>query len=601
MKYFFAICYFYTITCFANAQTISDEYKESLTSQNIENLTAFAEIYNCVRYFYPSKAVESINWEKLAIYGVREAQHCTSKQELIERLYMIFHPLCSELHIDSLPVPLQNLPALSKKGRRKFIHYGSGKTPYLSFGVTALLYRLYKPYYTKVQSLTASDTLFWHSDKAGELFFAFPIAAETAGRPNYKALRQRIDTISIIQMNVKQREFFVNANRRSHRLASVIITWGNFRHFYPYKDLIAIDWNKQLAQAMQDAVTGDYVDFHFCLRKMLEPLHDGHIRVLMGCSKGIYGATLTGRSPGIALKNINDTIVLKDDFLSYPKGTRVDAVNGVPVQEWMESKKAYVSASPQLKRLLATEELLTSYRPDSDTVFSLSLTTPDGKQISVTAPVIEEDAEKIDTISFVSQKNHVYIFRFRSEKATAKQLYKTLKLIAKDTTAKGVIIDFRDAKYMNHKFLGYFIDSAIYSAPFKVPIVTVPKQEQMEYKTERFKVKPHKRKITVPVLFLVDASVMSYGESVMGMVEHYKLGAIVGEPTAGINGDVASLALPVHDIWSYTGMRVDKHDGSPLFCVGITPTHPASYTVAEYQQGVDVPLQKAMKIIEQYK
>jgi hypothetical protein len=600
MKCFFTFCCFYTITCFANAQTGYDECKESLTSQNIENLTAFAEIYNCVRYFYPSKAVQSIDWKKLAIYGVRETQHCTSKQELIDRLYMIFHPLCSELRIDSFPLPLQNLPVLSKKGRKKFIHYGSGKTPYLGFGVIALLYRLDKPYYTKVQSLTASDTLSWYGDKAGELFFALPEAAAMTNHPSYNALKQRVDSISINQMNVKQREFFVNANLRSHRLASIIITWGNFRHFYPYKDLIAIDWDKQLAQALQDAPTGDYVDFHFCLRKMLEPLHDGHIRVLMGCSKGIYGATLTGRSPGIALKNINDTIVLKDDFLSCPKGTRLDAVNGVPVQEWLEAKKAYVSASPQLKRLLATEELLTSYRPDTDTAFLLALTAPDGKQISVTAPVIEEDADKIDTVAFISQKNHVYIFRFRSEKATDRQLYKTLKSIAKDTAAKGIIIDFRDAKYMNHKFLGYFIDSAIYSAPFKVPIVTAPKQEQMEYKINQFKVTPRKGKITVPVLFLVDASVMSYGESVMGMVEYYKIGAIVGEPTAGINGDVASLSLPVHDIWSYTGMRVDKHNGSPLFCTGITPTHPANYTVVEYQQGIDVPLQKAMRIIKQY-
>ena len=188
-------------------------------------------------------------------------------------------------------------------------------------------------------------------------------------------------------MNVTQREFFVNANRRSYKLTGVIIAWGNFRHFYPYKDLAAIDWDSQLMHALWEAVTGDYVNFHFCLRKMLAALNDGHIRVLMSCSKGIYGATLMGHSPGIALKNINDTILLKDGFLSCPKGTRLDAVNGVPVREWLEAKKAYISGSPQRKRLLATEELLTTFQPTIDTAFLLSLTTPDGKQISITAPV----------------------------------------------------------------------------------------------------------------------------------------------------------------------------------------------------------------------
>jgi C-terminal processing protease CtpA/Prc len=84
----------------------------------------------------------------------------------------------------------------------------------------------------------------------------------------------------------------------------------------------------------------------------------------------------------------------------------------------------------------------------------------------------------------------------------------------------------------------------------------------------------------------------------MEMVEHYKIGAIVGEPTAGINGDIARLPLPVHDIWRYTGMRVDRHDGSPLFGVGVTPTHPVSPTVAGYRQGVDSLLQKALELIK---
>jgi hypothetical protein len=587
------------MTCFANAQTIYNENNESLTVQNIENLTAFAEIYNCVRYFYPSKAVQTIDWKKFAIYGVRETQNCTSKQDLMDKLNKVFLPLCGELQLDSSYINLQNLPALAKKGRQKYVHYGSGKTPYLgSIDVVGLLYKMTKPYYTKIKSLAATDSLFWYGDKACILFFAMPVDAVKGTYSDYKALKHDIDTITINQLNVKKRDFFVNAKLRSHRLASIIIAWGNFRHFYPYKDLVSIDWERQIKQALQEAVAGDHVDFYFCLRKMLTPLNDGHIYVLMGGKKGIYGFSLDGRSPDVSFKNINDTIVLKEALLSYPKGSIIDSVNGIPIEKWYDRKKEYVSASPQLKRIQAAEELLMTYRYDTDTSFQLALTLPTGEKKRIELPVRPDD-DKIDTSDFVSKQDNIYIFSFRSAGADAKILHKTLRAISRDRMAKGVIIDFRDARYMDHKFLGYFIDSTIYSTSLKVPIVVCPKQEDVEYKISRFKVTPREEKITLPVVFLIDGSVMSYGESVMGMVEHYKLGAIVGEPTAGINGDVATLSLPVHDIWRYTGMRVDKHDGSPLFCVGITPTHAANHTVAAYQQGIDVPLQKAMKIIKQ--
>ena len=48
----------------------------------------------------------------------------------------------------------------------------------------------------------------------------------------------------------------------------------------------------------------------------------------------------------------------------------------------------------------------------------------------------------------------------------------------------------------------------------------------------------------------------------MGMVEAYKLADIVGEPTAGTNGNINPFTVPGgYRLW-WTGMRVLKHDGS---------------------------------------
>jgi hypothetical protein len=60
----------------------------------------------------------------------------------------------------------------------------------------------------------------------------------------------------------------------------------------------------------------------------------------------------------------------------------------------------------------------------------------------------------------------------------------------------------------------------------------------------------------------------------MGIVEYFKLAAIVGEPTAGTNGNVNPFRLPGGYTVSWTGMKVLKHDGSQHHGIGILPPSP---------------------------
>ncbi|HYM60391.1 MAG TPA: S41 family peptidase, partial [Thermoanaerobaculia bacterium] len=97
--------------------------------------------------------------------------------------------------------------------------------------------------------------------------------------------------------------------------------------------------------------------------------------------------------------------------------------------------------------------------------------------------------------------------------------------------------------------------------------------------------------------FLTDGSAISYAESIMGIVEAYKLGEIVGEPTAGTNGDINRIRLPGGYTISFTGMKVLKHDGSPHHGVGIRPTIRASRTIAGVAAGRDEQLEKAIAVV----
>jgi C-terminal processing protease CtpA/Prc len=99
------------------------------------------------------------------------------------------------------------------------------------------------------------------------------------------------------------------------------------------------------------------------------------------------------------------------------------------------------------------------------------------------------------------------------------------------------------------------------------------------------------------VVFLTQGSAISASETFMGMVEHYKLGEIVGQPTAGTNGNVNPFQLLGGYRVFWTGMRVLKHDRSQHHLIGIQPTVPKKRTLKGIKEGRDEFLEKAIEII----
>lgn len=77
----------------------------------------------------------------------------------------------------------------------------------------------------------------------------------------------------------------------------------------------------------------------------------------------------------------------------------------------------------------------------------------------------------------------------------------------------------------------------------------------------------------------------------MGIVEAYKLGEIVGENTAGTNGNINPVKLPGGYTAYYTGMKVLKHDGSRHHGVGFQQFHAVNPS-KELQTGVMNSLKK---------
>lgn len=132
-----------------------------------------------------------------------------------------------------------------------------------------------------------------------------------------------------------------------------------------------------------------------------------------------------------------------------------------------------------------------------------------------------------------------------------------------------------------------------------IPYVIRPDRPSnpVAWETSGWGLEPEQPHIGGRVAFLTGPGAISQSESMLGLVDYYHLGAIVGESTAGTNGDVALLSEPTGCSTYFTGRRVTKLDGSRLHLVGIQPTLQVSPTVAGIAAGRDEVLEAALAYV----
>jgi C-terminal processing protease CtpA/Prc len=136
------------------------------------------------------------------------------------------------------------------------------------------------------------------------------------------------------------------------------------------------------------------------------------------------------------------------------------------------------------------------------------------------------------------------------------------------------------------------------SAQWQIPVVRRPDRQDLTFHQDpEWRLKPREPYLTARRAFLIDARAISYAESCLGIVEHYKLGELVGGPTAGTNGNVNPFTLPGGYTVTWTGMKVLKQDGAQHHGVGVLPTIPVRRTVAGVRAGRDEILERAIEVV----
>jgi hypothetical protein len=76
--------------------------------RQIQNLRAFAKLYGYVKYFHPSDEASAIDWDKFAIYGVKQIKDAKDTNELKAALQELFLPIAPTIQIYTSDQKLQD-------------------------------------------------------------------------------------------------------------------------------------------------------------------------------------------------------------------------------------------------------------------------------------------------------------------------------------------------------------------------------------------------------------------------------------------------------------------------------------------------------------
>jgi C-terminal processing protease CtpA/Prc len=381
----------------------------------------------------------------------------------------------------------------------------------------------------------------------------------------------------------------LTADNEFVRLADVIIAWNVFQHFYPYFDVVDVDWDRELTNTLRSALEDETEkDFFYTLSRLAAKLQDGH---------GNVYHQIWMEQAGLPIKvdwveNYVVVTVTKDPG-HFQKGDIILEIDGIGAEKALLDAEEFISGSPQWKRWKSLNRFGLG---EPGTMAKLKFKR--GKEV-LEAEIernFKEFLTELTRSNIEKLDNDIYYINL--SKASWAEINAKINDLAK---AKGIIFDLRGYPNGNHQIICHLLEENDTSnAWMQIPLIVYPDQENIvDYQRMGWRLAAKEPHITGKAVFITDGRAISYAESFMSFIEHYQLAEIVGQPTAGTNGNVNPFNLPGGFRITWTGMKVLKHDGSQHHLLGIQPTVPAERTIHGVIEGRDELLEKALEVVKQ--
>jgi len=562
----------------------------------VQNLLVFAKSYGYVKYFHPSDEVEAIDWKKFSAFGARKIVECKNAEELIQSLNELYHPIAPSVKFTANKEEY-NFENITPQNADEYMlmnwqHQG------LAFGQHSHhIYqsiRICQPGYTGKRS--PKNTL-------GRIFLEYPefgnLIEKEIGPSIYCQVPITLysSAIGTYPYDVTFPDFKIVLNQESENLEELHVILGNiinvynvFQHFYPYFDVVNVDWDAEFTSAVIRTFNDQTPKDHLInLQKFTAPLRDGHIFILDGKNEWY--------TPPFKWEWIENQLVITavfEDSLKIDVGDIVTSVNNIPAAIYFDEIKSRISAGTEsyLNYIAKTSSILGK----KNSIISIEVNGNNFQMRRSGNSFKKEDMEIMNYSYKLLDDDILYL------NLTKIKMDEITDLLPQLQSAKAIICDGRGYIQGQGEFLRHLLAKKDTSTNWiQVPQVLFPDREKSAgFKPYNWNLQPKAPYLgDKKIVFLINGKAVSASESFLSFVEHYDLGILLGEQTAGTNGPATSFSLLGDITVRWTGSKVLKHDGSQHHGIGILPDVFVAKTIAGLRSGRDEYLERAIEILRE--
>lgn len=572
------------------------DQQESKHDDFVKNIEIFGRLYGYVKYFYPGSARYKVDWDDIGLYGVQKVKNATSNQELLNILKEIFNPVAPAIVIyDKKNDPCFHIKELIPKDNKydKFIfweHQGLGLGMATKFFSSQLI---------EIDCNKKADTIYpefgeYIKAELGNGLMAYiPLVlyshqSETYPLTNKKLYNALLDSI---QQNYPQ---CLTGDSINIRLADVIVYWNVFKHFYPhFYEKQRLTWDRSFHKFLKDAwIAKNRYDFLYVMQKHIALLNDGHAVVRLKNDttiKNFAPVTFAWIESSLIVSDVCDTTLIR-----LRVGDIVLKINSMESLTYLDSIEQYISASTfHYKRYISSSKIKLGSENSklllkikrNDYVFNYTLKRD--------YPLNEYNIYCSGNIeAFKEIKPNIYYIHLG---IISQEQFDTLIPVLSD--AENIIFD---VSYPRVSFLSYLLNAPdTCTTWWQVPVIYHQDYSNTHLIKRGWEIKPENPHFNGKIIFISRAKCKSYAESVLSYVKSYKLGTIIGEPSAGTNGNINFFRLFGDYSITWTNAICLMQNGESYYGKGIEPDIHVNKTISGIRQGKDELLEKAIEIAQQ--
>ncbi len=546
-----------------------------VSQRGLDNLVALARLGGVVELFHPSPGARAVEWARLLAGAVAPVEGAGDAEALAHTLKAVLAPVAPSVEVWAGGPEIAPTWTPARGPLLLVEHHGLGPT-WTGMDPGQSVY--HSPLRIRAGARVPDHAEVVLVPLAAGVTARVPLALDAAARPKVDGERAP---------NVGGPAGWAPSDAdRGSRVAAVMRTWSVLRHFYPYE--VGVDWDVVLRDAIRDAAA--QVELQPVLERLVAAIHDGHGYV--------SGPTRHHYTLPVVLAALAEGVVVARTWGEPGRlrpGDLLVSIDGEPVSMTLETLRAHTSFATEGWARFETLSALAARATGAPVVLSVQHLDGTAEDVSVAPVRAQQPAEH--PIPRPAQGTEVApgVRYLDLTTVTEGQLAAMLPTLV---AAEAVVIDMRGYPGTAAvPLLQHLATRRFESARWMVPHGVRPFAEPAEWTLARWHLAPRKPRIAGRVAFLVDGGVISYAESIMGIVEAERLGTIVGAPTAGTNGNI-NIFSPLRGYRvTFTGMRVLKHDGSPHHGVGIVPTIASMPTRAGLAAGVDEVLAAGVEAV----